>query len=105
MEAVIIPARNIPMSNVKQKTPDDGQRKCPEHVEFFDKIKFGKFVGLVDFLKRKSYSHIQSFRLESHPMIHRPIICNDWWLIRSLYRLVGTEAMKKEECLYVDARV
>ena len=54
MEAVIKPARNIPMSNVQQKTPDDGQRKSPKHVEFFDKIKFGKFVRLVGFIKKES---------------------------------------------------
>jgi hypothetical protein len=51
--AVIKPARNIPMSNVQQKTPDDGQRTCPKHVEFFDKIKFGKFVRLAGFIKKK----------------------------------------------------
>ena len=53
MEAVIKPARNRPMSNVQYETPDDGQRKCPKHVEFFDKIKFGKFVRLVGFIKKK----------------------------------------------------
>jgi hypothetical protein len=31
------------------KLADDGQKKCPKHVEFFDKIKFGKFVRLVGF--------------------------------------------------------
>jgi hypothetical protein len=53
LEAVIKPARNIPMSNVQWKSPDDGQRKCPKHVEFFDKIKFGKSVRLVGFIKKK----------------------------------------------------
>jgi hypothetical protein len=53
LEAVIKPARNIPMSNAQQKTPDDGQRKCPKHVEFFDKIKSGKFMRLVGFIKKK----------------------------------------------------
>jgi hypothetical protein len=56
LEAVIKPARNIPMSNVQYKTPDDGQMKCPKHVEFFDKIKFGKFVRLVGFIKKKHHS-------------------------------------------------
>jgi hypothetical protein len=53
LEAVIKPSRNTPMSNVQWKIPDDGQRKSPKHVEFFDKIKFGKFVGLVGFIKKK----------------------------------------------------
>ena len=26
------------MPNVQQKTPDDGQRGCPKHVEFYDRI-------------------------------------------------------------------
>jgi hypothetical protein len=34
------------------KTPDDGQRNCPKHVEFLDKNKFGKLVRLVVLLKR-----------------------------------------------------
>jgi hypothetical protein len=24
-----------------KKTPDDGQRKCPKHVEFYNRIKLG----------------------------------------------------------------
>jgi len=41
------------MSNAQWKTADDGQRKCPKHIEFFDKIKFWKFVGFVGFIKKK----------------------------------------------------
>ena len=32
---------NIPVPNVQWKTPDDGQRNCPKHVEFLDKINLG----------------------------------------------------------------
>jgi len=32
------PAWNLPVSNVQQKTPDDGQRRCPKHVEFYNRI-------------------------------------------------------------------
>jgi hypothetical protein len=28
----------MPVPNVQWKTPDDGQRNCPKHVEFLDKI-------------------------------------------------------------------
>ena len=28
----------IPVSNVQRKTPDDGQRKCPKHVDFLSSI-------------------------------------------------------------------
>ena len=34
------------------KTPDDGQRNCPKHVEFYSKNKFEKLVHLVRFIIR-----------------------------------------------------
>jgi len=34
------------------KTPDDGQRNCPKHVEFHSKHKFEKLVHLVGFITR-----------------------------------------------------
>jgi hypothetical protein len=30
------PAWNLPLPNVQQKIPDDGQRRCPKHVEFYN---------------------------------------------------------------------
>ena len=41
------------MPNVQWKTPEDGQRNCPKHVEFLDKNKFGKISASVGFLKKK----------------------------------------------------
>jgi len=35
-----------------KKTPDDGRRSCPKHVEFYSKIKFEKLVHLVGFIIR-----------------------------------------------------
>jgi len=32
------PALKLPTPNVRQKTPDDGQRSCPKYVEFFHRI-------------------------------------------------------------------
>jgi hypothetical protein len=37
--------------NVQWKTPDDGQRNYPKHIEFLDKNEFGKLVRLLIFLK------------------------------------------------------
>ena len=34
------------------KTPDDGQRNCPKHVEFYSKNKFEKLVHIVGFIVR-----------------------------------------------------
>jgi hypothetical protein len=36
----------------KRKTPDDGQRNCPKHVEFYSKNKFEKLVHLAGFIVR-----------------------------------------------------
>ena len=36
-----------------QKAPDDGQRNCAKHVEFYSKNKFEKLVHLVGFIIRK----------------------------------------------------
>ena len=35
-----------------EKTPDDGQRNCPKHAEFYSKNKFEKLVHLVGFIIR-----------------------------------------------------
>jgi len=36
----------------EKKIPDDGQRNCPEHVEFYSKNKFEKLAHLVGFVMR-----------------------------------------------------
>ena len=41
------------------KTPDDGQRNCPKHVEFYYKNKFEKLVHLVGYIVR-IYHDVQS---------------------------------------------
>ena len=35
-----------------KKTPGDGRRNCPKHVEFYSKNKFEKLVHLVGFIIR-----------------------------------------------------
>jgi hypothetical protein len=35
------PACNLPVPNVRYKTPDDGQRRCRKYVEFYNRIKLG----------------------------------------------------------------
>ena len=37
---------------VQRKTPNDGQRNCPKHVDFYSKNKFEKLVHLVGFIIR-----------------------------------------------------
>jgi len=43
------PVWHTPLLCVQWKTPDDGQRNCPKHVEFYSRNKFEKFVHLVGY--------------------------------------------------------
>ena len=43
---------HIPLLCVEWKTPDDGQRICAKHVEFYSKNKFEKLVHLVGYIIR-----------------------------------------------------
>jgi len=52
-QAVSKPVWHIPLLCVQWKTPDDGQRNCPKHVDFYSKNKFEKSVHLVGFIIRK----------------------------------------------------
>ena len=51
-QAVSKPERHIPLLCVQWKTPDDGQRNCPKHVEFYPKNEFEKLLHLVGFITR-----------------------------------------------------
>jgi len=51
-QAVSKPVWHIPLLCVQWKTPDDGQRNCPKHVEFHSKNKFQKLVHLFGFIIR-----------------------------------------------------
>ena len=50
--AVSEPVWHIPLLCVRWKTPDDGQRNCPKHVEFYSENKFEKLLNLVGFIIR-----------------------------------------------------
>ena len=53
-QAVYKSVWHIPMLRVQWKTPDDGQRKCPKHVEFLSKINLWNWcIWLVLFYKKK----------------------------------------------------
>jgi len=53
LKVVIKSAWHKPVANVQWKTPYDGQRNCPKHVEFLDKNKFAKISASVGFIKKK----------------------------------------------------
>ena len=39
---------------IQYLTPDDGQKTCPKHVEFYSKNKLEKLVHLVGFIIRRT---------------------------------------------------
>jgi len=47
-----LPVWHTPLLCVECKTPDDGQRNCPKHVEFYSKNKYEKLVHPVCFIIR-----------------------------------------------------
>jgi len=63
-EAVSKPVWHIPLLCVQWKTPDDGQRNCPKHVEFRSKNKFEKLVHVVVFILRKLSWYNDLLRVE-----------------------------------------
>jgi hypothetical protein len=58
----------IPSLCVQWKTPDDGQRNCPNHVEFYSKNKLQKLVHLTGFII-KSYHDTRSPERQ---------VCQEW---------------------------
>jgi hypothetical protein len=60
LQAVSKPVWHIPLLCVQWKTPDDGQRNCPKHVEFHSKNKIEKLVHLVGLIKKSTVTCIFS---------------------------------------------
>jgi hypothetical protein len=56
------PARKLSaLLCVQWKTPDDGQRNCPKHVEFHSKNKFEKLVHLVGCITKNCHDAARSY--------------------------------------------
>jgi len=49
------------------ESPDDGQKTCPKHVDFYSKNKFEKLVHLVGFIIR-IYHDAWSFECQVYPL-------------------------------------
>ena len=64
-----------------EKTPDDGQRNCPKHVEFYSKNTFVKLVHLFGFIIRiyddaRSPERHCCVYSEKLPLMNRGIVRN-----------------------------
>jgi hypothetical protein len=68
---------HIQLLCVQWKSPDDGQRNCPKHVEFHSKNKFEKFVHPVCFIIRNLLRIL---------MLFTAVFCFTWSLLTSVTR-------------------
>jgi len=90
-QAVSKPVWHIPLPRVQWKTPGDGQRKCPKHVEFHSKEKIW-VIGVFSwfYYKGRPSTNVRSCWLlaglttprkssasclAGHDFKHRPIHC------------------------------
>ena len=88
---------NVAVCTVK-KTPDDGQRNCPKHVEFYSKNKFEKLVHQVGFIIRKYFSLMMTFQRSKH------VSLNDTYLlvlVCSVYLHSNSVVMLGANCLVI----
>ena len=76
-QAVSRPVWHIPLLCVQWKPADDGQRKCPKHVEFCSENKFEKLVHLVGFIIEKQMIYLTVLRVLSSEVLK-------WYLLRLL---------------------
>ena len=63
---------HIPMLCVQWKTPDDGQRNCLKHVEFYSKNKFEKLVHLIGFIIR-IYHDARSLECQMYSVVNNTL--------------------------------
>ena len=66
---------------VQWRTPDDGQRNCPKHVDFHSKNKFEKLVRLVGFTVRKPIINLRDSKSKFLSSQHL-----EWWISLILRR-------------------
>ena len=76
-----------------KKTPDDGQRNCPKHVELCSKNKSEKLVHLVGFILRIDHDARSPER-----QIYNSEVCHP----RCVFKLYGeVSSVKKHNYKYV----
>jgi len=87
-QAVSKPVWHTPLLCVHRKTPDDRQRNCPKHVEFYSKNKFEKSVHLVGFIIR-IYHDARSPERQNRNICQHLRVFEDWGLIGCYFRSKG----------------
>ena len=110
-QAVSKPIWHIQLLCVQWKTPDDGQRNCRKHVEFYSKNKFKKSVHLVGFIIKRSvffFGHLLIWGRTAwwlrfisgivYSLIK--VIRNRIWENRTLHMLVYLKTLSQQRRLY-----
>ena len=72
--------KDISLLYVQLKSPDDGQRNCPKHVEFHSKNKFEKSVHLSWFYYKKfitMHGHMNVFFYFDNKRKEREMFINE----------------------------
>jgi len=75
-QAVRKPVWHVPLLFVQWKTPDDGQRNCSKHAEFYSKNKFEELVHLVGFIVRRTPFCVSVSHLFSSTTTKRTVNCH-----------------------------
>jgi hypothetical protein len=78
-QAVSTPVWHIPLLCVQWKTPDDGQKNCPKHVEFYSKNVIMKLVHLVGFIIRNSTRRAVTWTSNWTGTFSLAVVKRLWW--------------------------
>jgi len=90
---------HIPLLCVHLKTPDDGQRNCPKHVEFPSKNKFEKLVHLVGFIIR----NLSRCTVTWTSKRHISVLCYPLWV--EAYRWTKTKGSQDASQPCIDSKI
>jgi hypothetical protein len=75
---------------VQCETPNDGQKTCPKHVEFYSKNKFEKLVHLVGFIIRIYHdARFSECQIRGFELVTVKVYCPFYLSITALYDCVS----------------
>jgi hypothetical protein len=104
-QAVSKPVWHIPLLCVQWKTPDDGQKNCPKHVEFNSEHKFEKLVHLVGFIVRNLTQCTVTWTSEAALTVWISIIILGFEILLAVvvkggsHRLISNTSMLIPDCM------
>jgi len=103
-QAVSKPVWHIPLLYVQWKTPDDGQRNCPKHVEFLSKNKFEKSVHLVGFITKMSPWSFLNYQVQNCHFRSRNVQ-HYWFRLKKILSGAGSAFTDKNQLFLTGPQV